>query len=234
MKNVKIKPLDWGREYTTRIVAAFGDISGFGKWFDSLSDQELELKPFMREVDELIDEFEDQPQYFVKREGDGFLVVMELHEGENGKEIAQLLVRLLNMQLRMERLIHLKPYPRPDGFRVRVTSGYAWRRFHRGKIDYLAKSINLASKLLRVGKNVPFIIHESVKDFIPKGVIKKYVFKFKKMVVGNDYPEGVYQKDMDSLWSIDMKFGHEPHIRHNSSDSSKLPKRDIHPSGDKN
>ncbi len=193
-------------EYQTRIIVAIGDLSGFGKWFESISDMEIELKPFMRSFSELVEEFTKNPNYFIKNTGDGFLLIMELREKENGKYVAELLKNLMLMKIRVRRLINLQPYPRLDGFRIRVTSGIAWKMINRGKFDYLGRCINLASKLLRVGKTIPFIIHESIKDYIPKSVIRKYLFKFEKKSMGSDYPDGVYQKDMESLWSIKMKF----------------------------
>ncbi len=193
-------------EYQTRIIVAIADLSGFGKWFDSISDMEIELKPFMRDFYELIEEFIRNPNYYVKNTGDGFILIMELRDKENGQFVAELLKNLMIMKIRVRRLINLQPYPRLEGFRIRVTSGIAWKMINRGKFDYLGRCINLASKLLRVGKKIPFIIHESIKDYIPKSVVKKYLFKFEKTEMGSDYPDGVYQKDMDSLWSIKIKF----------------------------
>lgn len=224
MKKTRIiidpKPL----EYQTRIVAAIADLSGFGKWFDAISDMEIELKPFIRSFYELIEEFTENPLYFVKWTGDGFLVILELRTEDRGRIVAELLKNLAIMKIRVRRLINLQPYPRLDGFRIRVTSGIAWKIIHRGRIDYLGKCINLSSKLLRVGKNVPFIIHESVKDFIPRSIVRHYLFRFEKQMAGSDYPTGVYQKDMESLWSLKMKFTNasEPHV-HSDLDLTTLP-----------
>ena len=205
MKKQEIRTAESGNEYTTRIVAAFGDVSGFGQWFDSLSNQEIELKPFMHILDEEIDVFEDDPQYFVKRTGDGFLVIMELKQGDNGREITNFILQLVAMGSRLNKSIALQRYPRPEGYRIRVTSGFAWKKVHRGRTDYIARSINLASKLLRVGKSIPFILHESVKDVVPKSAIRKHLFRFERTVVGSEFPDGVYRKDVDSLWSVRIK-----------------------------
>lgn len=220
-KTKNVRTLAEGEEYTARIVAAFGDISGFGQWFDSISDQEQELKPFMRTLDAAIDAFEDESQYFVKRTGDGFLVIMELKKDDNGHEMTTFLLRLIEMETKINKLIQIQRYPRPEGYRIRVTSGFAWKKVHRGHVDYIAKSINLASKLLRVGKHVPFIIHESVKDVVPKSAVTKHLFKFDKTITGSEFPDGVYRKDVDSLWSVRIKSGKPRAALHRVTNAQK-------------
>lgn len=196
-----------------RVIVAVGDISGFGAWFNSVSDVNVELKPFFKKYDTIIDELRTCPDSFFKDLGDGFVIIKELNGDHACKKVICLLNKLWKIKKKVRMLINSTPYPRPDGFRIRIACGHVWKKSHKAKTDYLGKHINLAFKLLQVHKNRPIIVHESVPALMSEKQVKENKFDFKKLPLPTDHFEDIYRFEMDHLWSFETRYGNRKRDR---------------------
>lgn len=190
-------------EHQVRAIIVFGDIEGFGSFTQRITHPDTEFRPFVREFDTLIDKFADETGYFIKRLGDGFMCVVELPATEAGKKAASIIDATWALVDRINRTIARMPSPRPEGFRSRMVCGYVWKtRRENDREDYLGYHVNLAAKIIKRDRGHVFVCHESVKELLSEKQIKESGYKFKKLVPSQEPPPGVYQQDINSLWTM--------------------------------
>lgn len=185
-----------------RALVAVADLSGFGAWFSSVTDIGTELKPFFNKYENLVSQLMLTDDYFFKDLGDGFLVIKELSNSPAHDAIV-LINKLRELKKNVRHLIDKTPYPRPQGFRIRMAAGHTWKRRRANRVDYLGRHVNLAFKMLRVHKSFPLVMHESVKALMADKQIKKAGFTFKKMPMPTDEQfESIYKHEMSNLWGV--------------------------------
>jgi class 3 adenylate cyclase len=189
-----------------RVLVVVGDISGFGAWFTSVSDVNAELKPFFKQYDALVDKLRVQGSFF-KDLGDGFLFIDELKSPHACKNTIATIKSIWSLKRSIRKLIDGTPYPKPQGFRIRITCGHAWKKRHDKRIDYLGKHINLAFKLLRVHRSYPIVVHESAVALMSEKQMKSHGFDMKKLSLPSDEFEDIYRFEMSHLWGFGIKNG---------------------------
>lgn len=187
-----------------RILVAVGDITSFGSWFAKITDINTELKPFFIQFDRLIDKLSLRDSLFFKDVGDGFMVIEELNEEHACKKTISLLRKMAQFKKEVNRLIELTPYPRPEGFRIRLACGHAWKRQIGQRVDYLGRHVNLAFKLLRVHRDKPIVIHESVYALMSPKQKTDNGFNFLKLPLPLEAFEDIYREDVKNLWSFNL------------------------------
>lgn len=196
------------RQERIHVLAAFGDIRGFGSYTQRITDDQSQIVPFLKKYDEVIAVFEAQHDYFFKHLGDGFLCVSKI-SGKNGAHTIKFLSDLWNLLKAIERLIARTKSPRPDGYRIRVAAGHVYQTYRLdGSIDFRGYHINLASKMLQIEKeNHPFVVHESAKQLMSKHEADRAGLSFKLLPPPQlrRYPEGIYKEDMSELWTMRTK-----------------------------
>jgi len=193
-------------EKQIRAIVVFGDITGFGGFMQRITHPETEFKPFIKWFDSLIGSFERETGYFLKRLGDGFMCVVELSSHNQSKQAISLIDSTWDLVSKINRSIARMPSPRPDGFRSRMVCGYVWRTERDdNREDYLGYHVNLAAKLIKQDREHIFVCHESVKELLTKKQIHDYGYVFDKLVPGQVPPAGVYQQDINSLWTVKRK-----------------------------
>jgi hypothetical protein len=180
-------------------IVFFVDIRGFKDFCDRINKADEEFLPFWRDWQALIDEFEDEDNGYVKRIGDGIMVVKEI-EAAPHKEISAMLNKLWKFLVKLLRLINKKMTPRPDGGRVRGGFGYVWQvpyKKDHGR-DYVGSLINMIEKALRFRKELTFLLHVSAIERLPKAVNAKNGFSFQKIkcLHNGDEDEHVFCKSM--------------------------------------
>jgi hypothetical protein len=189
-----------------RVLVVVGDISGFGAWFTSVSDVNAELKPFFKKYDALVDKLRVQGSFF-KDLGDGFLFIDELKSPHACQATISTIQCIWNLKRSIRKLIDGTPYPKPQGFRIRITCGHAWKKRHDKRIDYLGKHINLAFKLLRVHREHPIVVHESAMALMSKKQAKAHRIDVTKLSLPSDEFEDIYRFEMSHLWGLEIKNG---------------------------
>lgn len=192
-----------------RLIVAFGDITGFSSFWDSITNDEKELGPFMDDFVSLIETVQKETGYNITIPGDGFMLTVALDQGHNCHRAVQVFQRLWDLLIKMQELVRKKEFPRPDGFRVRVACGWVMSRVLKDKETlYWGKHINLAHNLLDVRKDIPFLCHESVKQLLSESQIKHNNFRFWKVDTPEILPDGVTPHDGQSLFAFEFRGKH--------------------------
>lgn len=195
-----------GTTEKSRIIVSFGDITGFTHFYDSVTNEEKELDPFMQDFVNLIDTVERKTGYSFTIPGDGFMCTVGLGGGHSCNRAIEVLTNLWGLLKDMEALIQRKDPPRPQGFRVRVACGYVNKRSKKNGGSLLwGKHINLAHNLLDVSKDIPFICHDSVKQLLSDDQIRHHNFRFSKIAIHTPVPDVISPYDSNSLWSFEIK-----------------------------
>lgn len=190
-------------ERLVRAIVVFGDIRGFRGYMRRISHPPTQFRPFWKDWDELVNEFEDRTGYFVKRLGDGFMAVEELEEGQEILPVIELLNNALEIAKKATALINKKPSPRPDGFRIRAVCDYVFKVPSRQfRYDYVGDKVNFTETIMRHFKEKLFICHESVKELLTEKQIRASGFKFKKIKFTNGGTSDMYGPDMYALWEL--------------------------------
>lgn len=185
-----------------RAAIAFGDIIGSSTWLQRVNNQGLEYRSLMDRFDDAVYELAKKDTCYVKKLGDGFMKILNIDHASS-LEISDFLILLWNFNKKIQGWINEHPNPRPDGFRIRMACGYIEEKLHTdNSIDYRGYHLALTSKLLRVEKNIPFITHASVKEILTNSHIKRFKFKFEKLRKPKLSLDGIFEKDMEELWSF--------------------------------
>lgn len=189
-------------EKQVRAIIVFGDIRGFSVWEQSVTRPEIEFKPLMNRWDAMVDRFEADTGFYTKNLGDGYMQVIEL--SPNGHACAQAMntfKKTMDLSMRVQRLIRNSPWPRPAGFRVRVSAGHVWKK-QGNKTDYVGRHVNLTHKLLRVSPEDEFVAHQSFVELMSRKQADQIGAKFLKLEAERRIPDGVLKSDMNALWSL--------------------------------
>lgn len=159
------------KEQDVRIIVAFADITGFSAF--TRQSHRNEFRRFMHRWDNRLIAF--SAEHWLKDLADGLMTVERLGGvggGKGSSKAIQFLEDLWDLQQQVKADIERTQYPRPSGFRVCVTAGWAWEWPKRGWKDYLGRPVNNCAKMLRM-KSADFLAHGSVKDLISKRLADK-------------------------------------------------------------
>lgn len=158
------------------ILCAFGDIVGFTAFAESIDDDDTEIVPFLDAYDRILDELVPLLNRKPKDLGDGFVLFIEMDPKANGADVIDLIEKLWLFLDKITRTIREWKNPRPDGYRIRITFGFAIKKKRRGHWDFLGRCVNKAHELLEIEKGVPFMIHEKVKQLFTEADARKRGF----------------------------------------------------------
>lgn len=173
----------------------------------------MEIRPALKSIFREFLHFRLENRPFVKLLGDGLLFIKEVDNRNTPRTANAFLETLLKFSDRMRSLIEAMPtYPRPDGFRVRVTYGMAHslvvaKNSKSKATDYFAYEINLASRLLKVRPELPFIAHRSVFELLSQKLSAEIEFRDIEADIG--ILDGVDQEDLAQLCEVKLKSGSE-------------------------
>lgn len=194
-----------------RIIVAYGDILGFGRWIKRPSSSFEEVKTLMEEIYVEFDRFGLMNGGQTKYLGDGIMVVKELQTGHNCCMVLEFMRSSYRFAMKIQGIIE-KHWPRPEGFRIRIASGYVYKKNMAClncvlsqntapglKGEYIGYPINLAQRLLYVEPHILCICSEDVRQIIGQkkdGVILERIKSVKTNL------RGVDPDDLRGLWSI--------------------------------
>lgn len=193
-------------------VIAYCDVTGFMTWVKRAEASRSDVPMFIQKMKFLFRRFREETGLLSIPIGDGIIALI-LDQGQGGAltSIFPLLEGTLRLQARMYRLIKETPYPRPNGFRVRVTAGHVFRTEEpplAGQtvrtFDVIGSPMNLGSRLCEVRRELPAIIHESTFHYLTNTDRKHLILK--RIEPGSDRPpRGVDPEDMKGLWTFRLK-----------------------------
>jgi class 3 adenylate cyclase len=157
-----------------RVLVAFGDVRGFRKWTQRALNAPEIASDMIDRIYKHFESFAVDTRYWVKLLGDGIMIVQELHPSGHNCGLARRFLRDTHTLARSVSDEIQKVYPRPDGFRIRNTSGYVWKRptvhqykeKHSKHSEYIGYAVNLAQSLLYVLPEVEAVCHESLVEMI--------------------------------------------------------------------
>ena len=193
------------------VIAAFGDILGFGAWTRRASNSPEVSAPFVQMFYALLENYVlSNPRTYVKYVGDGLMIIKEIPLGnKKNRCINQFLQGLVKLTLQAQDLIKGCAWPPPDGFRMRVTSGHVSRLNvldpgnKRERVpEYVGYAVNLAQRLLEVSPTTSCICHESVVKLLGS---RKNPLHFKRLGDPKERPRGIDSEDLGELWMLQLE-----------------------------
>lgn len=186
------------------VFVAFLDIRGFGAFVRRVSHYESEFLPYRRAWRDLIDKFEKRTGYFVKRLGDGVMIVREVDRENTSQASTEFLNNTWCLFKKSESLTKRKRSPRPEGVAIRNGFGIAWKEpCKQFGHDYVADKINLTEKTIHWNRTTCFAVHESFKEELTDYQCKKQGFRFKRIERDkNLLDQGPYETDTKLLWEF--------------------------------
>lgn len=201
-----------------RAVVAYCDVTGFMTWVKRATTSHNDVVPFISKMKTIFRHFDTETSYHTLPIGDGIIAIYVVAE-KNPVGILSFLRATLDVQRKMLHLIAHTTYPRPAGFRIRVTSGIIFQS--HGPIfpcklagaaafdcpamsnqDFIGDCLNLGSRLLEVRRDLPAILHESVLAITPKNERQHIHVEKIAMTVDERTPRGVDIEDMKALYTF--------------------------------
>lgn len=188
-------------ERQVRAIIVFGDIRGFSTWEQKAANPDVEFKPLMNRFDAMVDKLETATGWFTKNLGDGYMQVVELPAGHSCGLAAKLMEAHWQFGAAMTTMFKKSPWPRPDGFRIRVASGHIWKK-EGSKHDYVGRYCNMTHKLLRVSPDKFFLCHQSFVELMTRSQTNRAGFCYAKAEADRRIPDGVLKADATALWEL--------------------------------
>jgi len=204
-----------GYNKQVRAIVLFGDIRGFSTWEQSATNPDVEFKPLMNRWRQAAVDFSQSLDAHYSIYGDGVMLILEMKNGHNCGLALKVMEGAWHFTHSVLGLIRKAPWPRPRGFRVRMASGYVWKKggsqcpvvenIACPATDYVGRHINMTSKLLRVSPEEPIIVHQSFVELTTHNQMKKAGFSYKKMAPDQQAPDGILPPDMNALWRLEHR-----------------------------
>ncbi len=183
-----------------RTLIIFADVWGFGRWSRRVNPKEYRILSDSMDLE--FDRYEESNPCFFKLMGDGFMAVFPFQTEKHISNLDSILNNIFIHQTKMSDMIENHPYyPRPNGYRVRVSLGHVWHRKGKNE-DYSGYWINMTAHLLAIRKEIPIIIHQSAKELISEKMISEWNYKFKKIKPPVRYYDGIDKEDINSMWGV--------------------------------
>lgn len=185
----------------------FVDISGFGSFLRRASHYKTEVIPFRRKWRQCVDKFEKDNGWYVKRLGDGVLLVWETHRSNTHATAPEALNTVHTFLSEWKFIIDGKESPRPDGVRAAGVYGSIWKEpSTQFAHDYFGDKINLCEKMMKHHRGKCFLVHESLKELVTPTHRRINKFSFTLLPpdrrVNTDH---AYIDDMSRLWWVVKK-----------------------------
>lgn len=189
-----------------RVLVAIGDVLGFGTWTKRAANAPEDIRDLVDSIYAEFEKFAGTSDCYIKFLGDGLLAIREIGNGHNCGITAEFMKCCHDFSVKINELI-ASSYPRPEGFRLRMTAGYVWKRKivrrsitgRRAFPEYIGYPVNLAQRLLDVSPETFCICHDSVRAIVGE---KKLGIKFEHMGPRKENLRGVDHEDVQCLWSF--------------------------------
>lgn len=161
-------------------MVAFGDISGFTPYLDSVTNKRVEYYPLMDAIDNEIENLRSKTGYQFMDTGDGFMCVVLLPSGDISRSAARVLVNLWGLLKKILTLIEqrLKKGAAPSGFRIVASTGFADLKLINGRAIYRGKHINHAHDSLNTARGHGLVCDVNLKISITNEVARKAKIRF--------------------------------------------------------
>lgn len=196
-------------------IIVFGDTTGFTHFLlRTIDDRDVSTNYLRRLYDEF-GRFQVETGGYIKLECDGFVGIHQTSSHRDEKTAVRVLEACERLETRVQALIKSIPYPRPEGFRIRIAGGRPSMDMKimlnvpstceiggcsaRETHDTVGYAGVLADRMLRIYKTTPLIccgaIYEMAAHAMP-------TFEFIQVPLDKRIPEGVFPDDMKNLWAF--------------------------------
>jgi len=188
------------------IVSAFIDLRGFGTWIYRASIPKEIKEPFIMGYLDIVQIFiKERNDLHFKYLGDGFLAIKEIGTFEN-RDIAirDFITGLIGVTKKILKLLKDCNHP-PDGVRVRITEGYAYKvkvidpcdnSRNSKNVEFIEYCINTAERLMEVNPEIICLVTEGVSKAL--GQYRSF-FRMGKLGQPSCYPKSVNKEDLETL-----------------------------------
>ena len=194
------------KQEKVRIIVAFGDIEGFTTFLDAVTNEAIELDPYMDEFDAIIQQEAKRTGFEFRDTGDGFMCVVDLQKNRAPAIAADVAVALWGLLKRMENLRESMGHPRWSGFRIVIASGYVTRKSrYDGTHSLRGRHMNLAHNMLNIARGHGIVAHQSFRALITDTLAKSHGIVFTDLPWPRQVPDSVPRKDANSLSVLTVK-----------------------------
>lgn len=188
-------------------MVAYGDIRGFGAWTYRAANTNEVKAPFIRRFYDTLEFYiRRHPEAHFKAQGDGFLIIREFTPKERkAGALMKHLLTLRGLTHRVRADVAACAWPKPEGFRIRITCGDAYKIMmvdpndpekKRRIPEYVEYVVNAAQRILMVNPEIVCLVTEGVITALGKGA---KAFRVRRLVEPSSYPTGVNKEDIDGL-----------------------------------
>lgn len=193
------------------IISAFVDIRGFGTWIYRASIPRETKEPFIHEYLGITQDFiRANKDIHFKYLGDGFLAIREFSQAERSNgAVCDFIKGLRAATRKIVKMMATYSQP-PDGIRVRITEGYAFKimvldpydtKRERVIPEFIEYGINTAERLMEVNPEIVCLATEGVSKALGK---YRSVFGVQPLGTPSAYPKSVNHEDLQTL--VVLKF----------------------------
>lgn len=186
-------------------MSAFVDLRGFGTWIYRATIPKEIKEPFIEEYLEIVQQYvKAYPEIHFKYLGDGFLAIKEFSGQGKSSAVLNYFKGLRCVTRKIKKLIHDCQRP-PDGVRVRVTEGYAYKVMvvdpsdlsRSTKIpEFIEYAINTAERMMEVNPELTCVVTEGVAKVLAP---HRSIFRMRKLGPPSSYPKSVNREDLETL-----------------------------------
>ena len=170
------------RSEKIRVLVAFGDISGFTNFMDSITNDETEYYPLMTEYDELVQSAKVETGYQFDHTGDGFMCWVDVTKGDAGQAAIRFLKSMAKLCKKINALFaqRRKQFVAPAGFRIVGATGHVhFTKDEWGHPLIRGKHVNMAHNALDDARGHGVVCDVSLHDLIPDRLARRNGFSFR-------------------------------------------------------
>jgi hypothetical protein len=194
------------------VIVIFADTSGFSDFSRRTLDRPKLFRDFLLQLYNTSYQYSKKYKCYLKNQCDGVMFVYEFDARPSPDQAVSVLKSIENFQSDCESIIEKIPYPRPSGFRCRVTMGQAWKMMSIKpnkslclnttcpsvrEEDYWDYATILAARLLDIHKNIRLICCQAIKELIGMGKSIEFI----RLPTEKWIPAGVFPQDIHDLWT---------------------------------
>jgi hypothetical protein len=199
----------------THPIVVFGDTTGFTRFAQRTYENPSVVREYLLKTINLYFEYEARTKpKIIKLECDGFIAFHEAPEREKAALAQMILKETEILQGKAMNVIRDLQYPRPDGYRLSVSTGPAWEveiKLDRpdqcgindctlGILrDSYGYSGYLASRMQETHKEIPLKCCQAIFELF-EGHEEGFVYE--KLPKDKRTPDGIFKEDWENLWSF--------------------------------
>lgn len=196
-------------------LVVFGDTTGFSTFTRRSLETPKVVSRYCLNIYNEFFRFQRSTNGSMKLRGDGFLCVHPIVARKRKALTNYVLMQSIKLQQDLDHIINKMNYPKPNGFRIRLSAGFVWRmtvKFdgksncqilncaHNHFEDWIGYPLILAERMLKMDRDTALVCCQAVREAAGDSN-----FDFKKLPIERRRPRGVFVEDVQDLYTFELK-----------------------------